>query len=201
MLCTATTLKYAFDYKSCDGSWCTADYGRIIGHNYFAYGSTVILYEGVPNYADPGRGRCWDILDKNKVIIFFTAPTLIRLMRESREIAMTAAIRRIYVYLFDRLYPPHTLILLKGISQEVDRPKVTTPFLKFKVGLDSNKVQDIYALKYKEIWIALCGIVLLKDDGNPWNFCRQTLNWISIYEQNFSDELVMDQDMFHFFPP
>ncbi|KAK6928615.1 Acetyl-coenzyme A synthetase, N-terminal domain [Dillenia turbinata] len=79
MVYTATTFKYAFDYKSSDIYWCTADCGWITGHSYVTYGpmlngATVIIYEGAPNY--PNAGRCWDIVDKYKVTIFYTAPTL-----------------------------------------------------------------------------------------------------------------------------
>ncbi|XP_076906749.1 acetyl-coenzyme A synthetase, chloroplastic/glyoxysomal-like [Bidens hawaiensis] len=89
MVYTAATFKYAFDYKPSDVYWCTADCGWITGHSYVAYGpllngATVVLYEGVPNYPDPGR--CWDIVDKYKVTIFYTAPTLVRsLMRDGDE--------------------------------------------------------------------------------------------------------------------
>ncbi|KAD7480542.1 hypothetical protein E3N88_03678 [Mikania micrantha] len=79
MIYTATTFKYAFDYKDSDIYWCTADCGWITGHSYVTYGpllngATVVLYEGVPNY--PDSGRCWEIVDKYKVTIFYTAPTL-----------------------------------------------------------------------------------------------------------------------------
>nr|XP_043632909.1 acetyl-coenzyme A synthetase, chloroplastic/glyoxysomal-like [Erigeron canadensis] len=89
MIYTAATFKYAFDYKPSDIYWCTADCGWITGHSYVAYGpllngATVLLYEGVPNYPDPGR--CWEIVDKYKVTIFYTAPTLVRsLMRDGNE--------------------------------------------------------------------------------------------------------------------
>ncbi|VFQ81021.1 unnamed protein product [Cuscuta campestris] len=89
MVYTATTFKYAFDYKSEDVYWCTADCGWVAGHSYVTYGpllngATVLVYEGVPNY--PDSGRCWDIVDKYKVSIFYTAPTLVRsLMREGDE--------------------------------------------------------------------------------------------------------------------
>ncbi|KAK1271395.1 hypothetical protein QJS04_geneDACA004212 [Acorus gramineus] len=79
MIYTATTFKYAFDYKPSDVYWCTADCGWITGHSYVTYGpllngATVVVFEGVPNY--PDSGRCWDIVDKFKVTIFYTAPTL-----------------------------------------------------------------------------------------------------------------------------
>ncbi|WVZ05601.1 hypothetical protein V8G54_018947, partial [Vigna mungo] len=89
MVYTATTFKYAFDYKQSDIYWCTADCGWITGHSYVTYGpmlngASVIVYEGAPNY--PDSGRCWDIVDKYKVTIFYTAPTLVRsLMRDGDE--------------------------------------------------------------------------------------------------------------------
>ncbi|KAM0006365.1 putative acetate--CoA ligase [Helianthus debilis subsp. tardiflorus] len=89
MIYTATTFKYAFDYKDSDIYWCTADCGWITGHSYVTYGpllngATVVVYEGVPNY--PDSGRCWEIVDKYKVTIFYTAPTLVRsLMRDGNE--------------------------------------------------------------------------------------------------------------------
>ncbi|KAI8019503.1 hypothetical protein LOK49_LG04G03456 [Camellia lanceoleosa] len=89
MIYTATTFKYAFDYKPSDIYWCTADCGWITGHSYVTYGpllngATVVVFEGAPNYPDPGR--CWDIVDKYKVTIFYTAPTLVRsLMRDGDE--------------------------------------------------------------------------------------------------------------------
>ncbi|WMV37110.1 hypothetical protein MTR67_030495 [Solanum verrucosum] len=89
MVYTATTFKYAFDYKPKDIYWCTADCGWITGHSYVTYGpllngATNVVFEGAPNF--PDAGRCWDIVDKYKISIFYTAPTLVRsLMREGDE--------------------------------------------------------------------------------------------------------------------
>ncbi|XP_057530829.1 acetyl-coenzyme A synthetase, chloroplastic/glyoxysomal [Amaranthus tricolor] len=89
MVYTATTFKYAFEYKPSDIYWCTADCGWITGHSYVTYGpllngASCLVFEGTPTY--PDAGRCWDIVDKYKVTIFYTAPTLIRsLMREGTE--------------------------------------------------------------------------------------------------------------------
>ncbi|GAB2225928.1 hypothetical protein Drorol1_Dr00021705 [Drosera rotundifolia] len=89
MIYTATTFKYAFDYKPSDIYWCTADCGWITGHSYVTYGpllngATVLIYEGAPNF--PDSGRSWSIVDKYKVTIFYTAPTLVRsLMRDGNE--------------------------------------------------------------------------------------------------------------------
>ncbi|OUS12681.1 acetate--CoA ligase [Rhodospirillales bacterium 47_12_T64] len=82
----AMTHKYVFDYHDGDIYWCTADVGWITGHSYIVYGpltngATTLVFEGVPNY--PTASRFWEVCDKHKVNIFYTAPTAIRaLMRE-----------------------------------------------------------------------------------------------------------------------
>jgi len=86
MVYTSMTHQYIFDYKNKDIYWCTADIGWVTGHSYIIYGplsngATTIMFEGVPNY--PDSSRWWQIVDKYKVNIFYTAPTAIRaLMRE-----------------------------------------------------------------------------------------------------------------------
>jgi len=83
------THEYIFNYKEGDIYWCTADIGWITGHTYIIYGplangATTLMFEGVPNY--PNSSRFWEIIDKHKVNIFYTAPTAIRaLMREGDE--------------------------------------------------------------------------------------------------------------------
>jgi len=76
-----TTFKYIFDIKEEDTYWCTADIGWITGHSYIVYGplsngATTIMFEGVPTYPKPDR--FWEIVEKHKVTIFYTAPTAIR---------------------------------------------------------------------------------------------------------------------------
>ena len=73
--------KYVFDYQDGDIYWCTADVGWITGHSYIVYGplangATTLMFEGVPTY--PDASRCWEICDKHKVNIFYTAPTALR---------------------------------------------------------------------------------------------------------------------------
>ena len=86
MVYASMTHQYIFDYKANDIYWCTADIGWVTGHSYIIYGplangATTIMFEGVPNY--PDSSRWWQIVDKYKVNIFYTAPTAIRaLMRE-----------------------------------------------------------------------------------------------------------------------
>ncbi len=85
----AHTTQWVFDVKPEDIFWCTADIGWITGHTYVVYGplalgATVFMYEGVPTYPDPGRW--WELVDRYKITIFYTAPTAIRaLMREGEE--------------------------------------------------------------------------------------------------------------------
>jgi len=75
------THQYVFDYHDGDIYWCTADVGWVTGHSYIVYGplangATTLMFEGVPNY--PSASRFWDVVDKHKVNIFYTAPTAIR---------------------------------------------------------------------------------------------------------------------------
>ena len=81
LLQAAMTHKYVFDYKDNDIYWCTADVGWVTGHSYIVYGplcngATTLMFEGVPTY--PDASRFWQIIDKHKVSIFYTAPTAIR---------------------------------------------------------------------------------------------------------------------------
>ena len=89
MLQAAMTHKYAFDYHDGDIYWCTADVGWVTGHSYIVYGplangATTLMFEGIPTY--PNASRYWEIIDKHKVNIFYTAPTALRsLMSEGNE--------------------------------------------------------------------------------------------------------------------
>ena len=80
------THQYVFDYKPGEIYWCTADVGWVTGHSYIVYGplangATTLMFEGVPTY--PTVSRFWEVVDKHKVNIFYTAPTALRsLMRE-----------------------------------------------------------------------------------------------------------------------
>jgi acetyl-CoA synthetase len=81
LLFVAMTHKYIFDYHDGDIYWCTADVGWVTGHSYIVYGplangATSLMFEGIPTY--PAASRFWDVIDKWKVSIFYTAPTAIR---------------------------------------------------------------------------------------------------------------------------
>ncbi len=89
MVYASMTHQYIFNYKPKDVYWCTADIGWVTGHSYIIYGplangATTVMHEGVPNY--PDWSRWWQIIDKFKVNIFYTAPTAIRsIMKEGNK--------------------------------------------------------------------------------------------------------------------
>ena len=84
----AMTHQYVFDYHDGDIYWCTADVGWVTGHSYILYGplangATTLMFEGVPTY--PSISRFWEVIDKHKVNIFYTAPTAIRSLMQAGE--------------------------------------------------------------------------------------------------------------------
>ncbi|KQT52599.1 MULTISPECIES: acetate--CoA ligase [unclassified Aureimonas] len=84
----AMTHQYVFDYREGEIYWCTADVGWVTGHSYIVYGplangATTLMFEGVPNY--PDASRFWQVIDKHKVNIFYTAPTAIRALMSQGE--------------------------------------------------------------------------------------------------------------------
>jgi len=81
LLSAALTHHYVFDYHDGEVYWCTADVGWVTGHSYIVYGplcngATTLMFEGVPTY--PDASRCWQVIDKHQVNVFYTAPTAIR---------------------------------------------------------------------------------------------------------------------------
>ena len=93
----AMTHKYIFDYKNKDIYWCTADVGWVTGHSYIVYGplangATTLMFEGVPNY--PNSSRFWEIVDKHKVNIFYTAPTAIRALMKEGDVPVKKTSRK-----------------------------------------------------------------------------------------------------------
>jgi acetyl-CoA synthetase len=82
------THQYVFDYHDGDIYWCTADVGWVTGHSYIVYGplqngAITLMFEGVPNY--PTNSRFWEVIDKHKVNIFYTAPTAIRALMQAGD--------------------------------------------------------------------------------------------------------------------
>jgi acetyl-CoA synthetase len=96
-LYTAMTHQYVFDYHEGDTYWCTADVGWVTGHSYIVYGplangATTLMFEGVPNY--PTMSRFWEVCDKHKVNIFYTAPTAIRALMQAGDAPVKKTSRR-----------------------------------------------------------------------------------------------------------
>jgi acetyl-CoA synthetase len=88
LLFTSMTHQYVFDYHDGDIYWCTADVGWVTGHSYILYGplangAVTLMFEGVPNY--PTNSRFWEVIDKHKVNIFYTAPTAIRALMQAGD--------------------------------------------------------------------------------------------------------------------
>lgn len=96
LLHAATSFKYVFDYRDQEIFWCTADVGWITGHTYVVYGpltngATILMFEGVPT--SPTPARFWEVIDKHKVNIFYTAPTAIRALRREGDHLVTRTSR------------------------------------------------------------------------------------------------------------
>lgn len=88
LLWTAVTTRWVFDARPDDVFWCTADVGWVTGHSYIVYGSmaaglTQLMFEGVPTY--PDAGRFWQMIERHKVTVFYTAPTAIRSLVKASE--------------------------------------------------------------------------------------------------------------------
>ncbi len=97
MLHAAMTHKYVFDYHDGDVYWCTADVGWVTGHSYIVYGplangATTLMFEGVPTH--PDASRCWQVVDKHGVNIFYTAPTAIRQLMAQGDEYVTSTSRQ-----------------------------------------------------------------------------------------------------------
>jgi acetyl-CoA synthetase len=92
----AMTHHYVFDYHDGDIYWCTADVGWVTGHSYIVYGplangATTLMFEGIPTY--PSASRFWEVIDKHKVNIFYTAPTAIRALMRAGDAPVKATSR------------------------------------------------------------------------------------------------------------
>ena len=93
----AMSHKYVFDYQDGDIYWCTADVGWITGHTYIVYGplangATTLMFEGVPTW--PDASRCWQVVDKHQVNIFYTAPTALRSLMAQGDELVTGTSRK-----------------------------------------------------------------------------------------------------------
>ena len=89
LLWAMLSMQWAFDIRQSDVFWCTADIGWVTGHSYIAYGplatgSTQVMFEGIPTY--PNAGRFWEMIERHKVSIFYTAPTAIRSLIKASDL-------------------------------------------------------------------------------------------------------------------
>lgn len=96
ILYAAMTHKHVFNYQDGDIYWCTADVGWVTGHSYIVYGplangATTLMFEGIPTY--PDVSRFWNVIDKHKVNIFYTAPTAIRALMAQGDEPVTSTDR------------------------------------------------------------------------------------------------------------
>ncbi|HYC78415.1 MAG TPA: acetate--CoA ligase [Planctomycetota bacterium] len=96
LLYAAYTHRMVFDWRPDDVFWCTADVGWVTGHSYVVYGplcngATTVMFEGVPTY--PDAGRFWDVVDRHKVTVFYTAPTAIRALEAQGDRHVTSRSR------------------------------------------------------------------------------------------------------------
>jgi acetyl-CoA synthetase len=110
MVYTGYTFANVFQYKESEVYWCTADVGWVTGHSYILYGpllngATSLMFEGIPTFPDPGR--FWQVIDKHRVNIFYTAPTAIRSL-------MAAGVDHVLAYSL------HTLRVLGSVGEPIN---------------------------------------------------------------------------------
>ena len=172
------THELVFNYKANDIYWCTADIGWITGHSYIVYGplsngATSIMFEGVPSY--PDFGRFWQIVEKYKVNIFYTAPTALRaLMKEGND--------------FVEQYNLSSLKILGTVGETIKEPEwnwyynivgkkrcpiIDTWWQTETGGILISPLPNITKLKPGSATFPLFGIqpVLLDEDGNEIDSC------------------------------
>ncbi len=168
--------KYIFDIHDNDIYWCTADIGWVTGHSYVVYGplangATTLMFEGVPTYPDPGR--CWSIIDKFKVSVFYTAPTAIRsLMREGKTwpALHSLASLRILGSVGEPINPEAWMWYYENIGHK-KCPIVDTWWQTETGGIMISALPGIHTLKPGSASKPFFGIqpVVLRDDGTECN--------------------------------
>ncbi|MEW6117052.1 MAG: acetate--CoA ligase [Nitrospirota bacterium] len=174
LLYTNMTFKYAFDYHEEDIHFCTADIGWVTGHSYIVYGplsngATSLMFEGVPTYPNPGR--FWDICDKHKVNIFYTAPTAIRaLMREGEQWVKKQDLSSLKVLgtVGEPINPEAWMWYYKNVGKE-KLPIVDTWWQTETGGFMITPLPGAMTLKPGSANRPFFGVVpkVLKDDGSP----------------------------------
>jgi acetyl-CoA synthetase len=173
LLQAAMTHKYVFDYHDGDIYWCTADVGWITGHSYIVYGplangATTLMFEGVPTY--PDAGRCWQVVDKHNVNIFYTAPTAIRQLMSQGDEFVTRASRSSLRLLGTVGEPinPEAWEWYHGIVGEHRCPIVDTWWQTETGGIMISPLPGATALKPGSATLPFFGVelALMDSDGN-----------------------------------
>jgi acetyl-CoA synthetase len=173
-LYTNLTFKYIFDYHDEDIHFCTADIGWVTGHSYIVYGplsvgATSLMFEGVPTY--PNAGRFWDICEKHRVNIFYTAPTAIRaLMREGEKWVLQHDLSSLRVLgsVGEPINPEAWMWYHKYVGKE-KLPIVDTWWQTETGGILITPLPGAMTLKPGSATRPFFGVVprVLKDDGSP----------------------------------
>lgn len=173
-LYTNLTFKYIFDYHEEDIHFCTADIGWVTGHSYIVYGplsvgATSVMFEGVPTY--PNAGRFWDICEKHRINIFYTAPTAIRaLMREGEKWVLQHDLSSLRVLgtVGEPINPEAWMWYHKYVGKE-KLPIVDTWWQTETGGILITPLPGAMTLKPGSATRPFFGVVprVLKDDGSP----------------------------------
>jgi acetyl-CoA synthetase len=173
-LYTNLTFKYIFDYHDEDIHFCTADIGWVTGHSYIVYGplsvgATSLMFEGVPTYPNPGR--FWDICEKHRVNIFYTAPTAIRaLMREGEKWVLQHDLSSLRVLgtVGEPINPEAWMWYHLNVGKE-KLPIVDTWWQTETGGILITPLPGAMTLKPGSATRPFFGVVprVLKDDGSP----------------------------------
>uniref|UniRef100_A0A7C4AJG7 Acetyl-coenzyme A synthetase n=1 Tax=Thermodesulfovibrio aggregans TaxID=86166 RepID=A0A7C4AJG7_9BACT len=174
MVYTNITFKWIFDYKPEETFFCTADIGWVTGHSYIVYGplsagATSLMFEGVPTYPNPGR--FWEIVEKHRVNIFYTAPTAIRaLMREGEKwpYKYDLSSLRILGTVGEPINPEAWIWYYKHVGRE-KCPIVDTWWQTETGGILITPLPGAISLKPGSATRPFFGVVpkVLKEDGSP----------------------------------
>jgi acetyl-CoA synthetase len=170
----AFTHQLVFDYRPGEVYWCTADVGWVTGHTYIVYGplangATTLMFEGVPNW--PDSSRFWNVIDKHKVNIFYTAPTAIRALMREGEAPVKKASRaslRILGSVGEPINPEAWLWYYRVVGDE-RCPIVDTWWQTETGGILISPLPGAVAQKPGSATLPLPGVfpALVDNDGNP----------------------------------
>ena len=167
------THENVFDYRPGDVYWCTADVGWVTGHSYIVYGplangATTLMFEGIPNY--PDSSRFWQVVDKHRVNIFYTAPTAIRALMRDGEAPVRKTSRRSLRILGSVGEPinPEAWLWYYNVVGEKRCPIVDTWWQTETGGIMISPLPGATALKPGSATLPLPGVqpMLVDGDGN-----------------------------------